>query len=235
MLPLVSERLVISLRSWITYCLSSNPAIGGAPIGSNSLLRIYFAVAVIRISYTLSQRNHPRTIPYPLATPEEADILARVQARRGENGLLPLDLALLHSFPVADGWNAFLGAIRTRTTLPADIREIAICRVAVINSAWFEWDHHAPLLREAGMNEEGMRVVGDAQASGSEGVLNRKQNAVLQYADAMTKSVKVPDEIFQELKDNFSEKEVVEITATVAAYNCVSRFLVALDVGERNR
>ncbi|KAJ9231911.1 hypothetical protein DTO207G8_4032 [Paecilomyces variotii] len=70
------------------------------------------------------------------------------------------------------------------------------------------------------MDEEGMRIVGDAHASGSEGVLNRKQNAVLQYADAMTKSVKVPDEIFQELKDNFSEKEVVEITATVAAYNC---------------
>ena len=32
----------------------------------------------------------------------------------------------------------------------------------------------------------------------------------------------------------FGERGVVEITATVAAYNCVSRFLVALDVGERN-
>ncbi|KAL1874609.1 hypothetical protein Plec18167_005841 [Paecilomyces lecythidis] len=173
--------------------------------------------------------------PPPTSTPEEGDILARVQARRGENGLLPLDLALLHSFPVADGWNAFLGAIRTRTTLAADIREIAICRVAVINGAWFEWDHHAPLLREAGLSEEGMRIIGDSQASGGEGVFTRKQNAVLQYADAMTKAVKVPDEVFQELKENFSEKEIVEITATVAAYNCVSRFLVALDVGERNR
>lgn len=173
--------------------------------------------------------------PPPTNIPEEADILARVQARRGENGLLPLDLALLHSFPVADGWNAFLGAIRTRTTLPADIREIAICRVAVINGAWFEWDHHAPLLRETGLSEEGMRIIGDSQAPGGEGVFNRKQNAVLQYAEAMTKAVKVPDEVFQELKENFSEKEIVEITATVAAYNCVSRFLVALDVGERNR
>jgi hypothetical protein len=30
------------------------------------------------------------------------------------------------------------------------------------------------------------------------------------------------------------DREVVELTATVAAYNCVSRFLVALDVGECN-
>jgi len=29
------------------------------------------------------------------------------------------------------------------------------------------------------------------------------------------------------------EREMVEVTATVAAYNCVSRFLVALEVGER--
>jgi alkylhydroperoxidase family enzyme len=50
----------------------------------------------------------------------------------------------------------------------------------------------------------------------------------------MTLDVRVPDEVFTRLKKQFSEKEVVEITATIAAYNCVSRFLVALDVGERN-
>ena len=50
----------------------------------------------------------------------------------------------------------------------------------------------------------------------------------------MTKDVRVPDEVFDVLKAEFSDKEVVEITATVAAYNCVSRFLVALDVGEMN-
>ena len=50
----------------------------------------------------------------------------------------------------------------------------------------------------------------------------------------MTLDVRVPDEVFATLKEQFSEREVVEITATIAAYNCVSRFLVALDVGERN-
>ena len=58
--------------------------------------------------------------------------------------------------------------------------------------------------------------------------------AVLSYTDAMTLNVTVPDEVFANLKKHFTEKEIVEITATIAAYNCVSRFLVALDVGERN-
>jgi len=41
--------------------------------------------------------------------------------------------------------------------------------------------------------------------------------------------------LFDEVKgQGFSEQEIVELTATVASYNMVSRFLVALDVGEQN-
>jgi len=50
----------------------------------------------------------------------------------------------------------------------------------------------------------------------------------------MTLDVHVPEDVFAALRRWFGEREVVEITATVGAYNCVSRFLVALDVGEMN-
>lgn len=65
-------------------------------------------------------------------------------------------------------------------------------------------------------------------------VLGTSLSILLAYTDAMTLDVQVPDAVFAELKKSFSEREVVEITATISAYNCVSRFLVALDVGERN-
>ena len=65
-----------------------------------------------------------------------------------------------------------------------------------------------------------------------EGRLSERQRAVLAYADAMTIGIKVSDEIFAWIRRLFDDRETVEITATVAAYNCVSRFLVALDVGE---
>jgi alkylhydroperoxidase family enzyme len=44
----------------------------------------------------------------------------------------------------------------------------------------------------------------------------------------MTRDVEVPDELFEELRWHFDERGVVELTATIAAYNLVSRFLVAL-------
>jgi alkylhydroperoxidase family enzyme len=65
-------------------------------------------------------------------------------------------------------------------------------------------------------------------------VISPAHSAVLAYTDAMTVSVIVPDAVYTQLKEHFNEREVVEITATIAAYNCVSRFLVALDVGETN-
>ncbi|KAK4463456.1 AhpD-like protein [Cladorrhinum samala] len=182
--------------------------------------------------------------PPPTTSDQDAAIVSRIQARRHPRPLQPLDLALLHSPPVADGWNSFLGAVRTRTEIPADLREVAISRVAVVNGAWYEWAHHAPLAVEAGVPERGMEAIkaegellllcGEASPPSPPEGLTEEQWIVACVADEMTRRVRVRDETFQRLKEKFSEREVVEIVATVACYNCVSRFLVALDVGERN-
>jgi alkylhydroperoxidase family enzyme len=170
-------------------------------------------------------------VPNPPApsSPEEAAIVERITARRAPRPLQPLDLALLHAPPVADGWNSFLGAVRTRTTLPADLREIAISRVAVVNRAWYEWAHHAPLAEEGGVSKEGMEVVkregellllsGETPAG-----LTDKQWAVVCYADEMTRNVQVRDETFARLREAFGEREIVEITATVGFLFCLILF-----------
>ena len=158
------------------------------------------------------------TDPKAFQTPEEQAIVERVQARRAPRPLQALDLTLLHSPPVADGWNSFLGAIRTKTSLSDDVREIAICRVAVCNKAWYEWAHHAPLARGGGVSDEGMKVLGEEELSQRKGAsgLTEKQWAVVSYTDAMTRDVTVEQEVFDRLKSYFSEQEVVEITATVS-------------------
>ncbi|KAK1250552.1 hypothetical protein MKX08_010555 [Trichoderma sp. CBMAI-0020] len=173
--------------------------------------------------------------PPPVQTTEDAAIVQRIRERRAPRPLQALDLTLLHSPPVADGWNSFLGAVRTKTSLADDVRELAISRVAVCNKAWYEWGHHAPLAIQGGVSVDAMEAVkSDVLGERPAGLLSEKQWAVLVYTDEMTRSVQVKDETFAALKRHFSDQEVVEITATVAAYNCVSRFLVALNVGEKN-
>jgi alkylhydroperoxidase family enzyme len=133
--------------------------------------------------------------------------------------------------------NSFLGSIRSHTTLSASLRETAICRVAVLNKAWYEWDQHAPLLRAAsGVSADDVDAVLSTPARAADAkVVDERHSAVVAYTDAMTLDVAVPEDVFVRLRQCFEEREIVEITATVAAYNCVSRFLVALDVGEKNR
>ena len=163
------------------------------------------------------------------------DVTTRIQQRRGGR-LTALDGVLLHSPEFADGWNSMLGAVRGASTLPADVRELAILRVASRNGAVYEWAAHEPLARQAGLGDAQIAAirVGGAGAGGTSGsgaaVLSPAQWAALAYADAMTLHVTVPDELFTAVRAHFGERQVLELTVTVAAYNMVSRVLVALDV-----
>ena len=165
-----------------------------------------------------------------MTSQEDQEILEAVLKRRGGK-LFELDKALLHAPPIAGGWNSFLGAVRSKNSIPDSVREVVMCRVAALNQAWYEWGAHAPILEATGaLTKEAIDNLKDKTRAGIG--LDEKHLAVLEVTDAMTRDVIVPEGKFQKLKSYFSDREVVEIVATVAAYNCVSRFLVALDVGE---
>ncbi|MET7992083.1 carboxymuconolactone decarboxylase family protein [Amycolatopsis sp. NPDC005232] len=159
---------------------------------------------------------------------ESGEVADRIRARRGGR-LTPLDRMLLHSPPFADGWNSLLGAIRKQGVLPATVRELAILRVAELNGAEYEWTAHALVAAEAGLPAEEIEAL---REGADPSLLDERQLAVVAYTDAMTKQVAVPDEVFLALQKHFAEQEIVELTVTVGAYNLVSRFLVALEVGQ---
>ena len=154
-----------------------------------------------------------------------ADLL---RARRGGQ-LSALDRLLLHSPPVAEGWNALLGALRGATTLPADLRELVVLRVAVLDDAPFEWVSHEPIARRAGLAELQLQVLRRPDAA-AEPVWTPVQAAVLAFTDASTRDVAVADGVFAGLRAHLDDRQVVELAALVAGYAMVSRFLVALEV-----
>jgi alkylhydroperoxidase family enzyme len=138
---------------------------------------------------------------------------------------------------IADGWNAFMIAIRTRSSLPADIRELAFCRVAALTKAWYEWEIHAPIATDAGLSDKAMAVIKDGKMANwllAQNTLTDKQLSVLRYADAMTLLTRVPEDVWRGARVHFDDKEMVELTASIAGFNTVARFVTALDVGEMN-
>jgi alkylhydroperoxidase family enzyme len=159
------------------------------------------------------------------------EVVDQTIKRRGALGLLQLDYALFHSFPLAEGWNAFFSALKRETVVPVDLCEIAICRVALHLGADYQWRGHITSLRECeGMDEPKLSVV-ETRFPVEPGALSELQWTVLQFADRMTVVGRVAEHLFQELfRLGLSEREAVELTAITAAYNCVGRFLLTLGI-----
>lgn len=161
--------------------------------------------------------------------PRSRELVAAIEARRGGT-LLNLDRMLLWSEPLAHGWNGYLRAIRTELALSPFLRELAICVVARLTGADYEYHHHAPELARAGATDAQLAVLDDPDAAADSLLYEPLQRAVIRFAIASTRDVRIPDPVFDELKRHLSPTEVVELVAATATYNMVARFLVALEI-----
>lgn len=161
---------------------------------------------------------------------EIAELVAAIRTRRGGT-LLNLDRMLLHSPPLAAGWNAHLKAVRTQLALDARLRELAICVVAVLNGADYEFHHHAPELLRAGGTAAQVDALRDPEkAMRDTALFEPEARATIALTIEMTRSVAVNDETFATAHAALGDRATVELVAVVATYNMVSRFLVALGV-----
>ncbi|OZI44866.1 carboxymuconolactone decarboxylase [Bordetella genomosp. 5] len=178
----------------------------------------------------MSDSSQSRLAPVaPGSRPELAPLEARIQAARGR--ISPLYQVLLNSAPICEGWEAMLSAVRNRNSLPARLRELVILRVAVLNGAPYEFDAHVPHAETAGVAPATIAALRDHPAPGAVPGLAPGEAEALAYTDAMTRAIEVPDAVFDPLRAHFSDQGLLDLTATVAAYNMVSRLLVALRVG----
>lgn len=165
--------------------------------------------------------------------PQVADLVTAIKTRR-KGKLLNLDRMLLHSPPFAQGWNALLGSVRRSLELPPRLRELTICAVARLNKADYEWVHHAPEFLEAGGQSQQLDALNDVDAATRNTKLfDETERAALQLAVEMTRYVEVGNATLERARKILGDRQLVELVGTIAAYNMVSRFLVALGVDEK--
>ena len=171
-------------------------------------------------------------IPFlPLDLKEPKALVDAVRARRGGQ-LLELDRLLLYSPALTEGWNFHLNQVRTKLSLDPKLRELAMCGVAVINKAEYEFKAHLPLFVSAGGTEEQGKALRNQEAAMKDARLfNALERATIALTYEMTKNVKVSDATFAAARDALgSDKLIVELAGVIAAYNMVSRFLVAFEL-----
>ena len=157
---------------------------------------------------------------------------AILERRGGE--LLNLDRALLWSEPLARGWNTYLKNVRTGLR-----RQPQAARAGHLHggAAHRRRTTSTTTMRPTSWRRAAARPTLDAlqafaarRAAAVPAGLAEDEALVARYAAQMTRDVKVDDALFAQMQERFDTTELVEITAAIATYNMVARFLVALGV-----
>jgi len=82
--------------------------------------------------------------------------------------------------------------------------------------------------RDAGITDAQLEDLAKFESSAN---FDRREKAVLRYAEAMTHTpAEVPDAVFEGIRELFSTEQIVELTSAVALENFRARFNCALKI-----
>ena len=105
---------------------------------------------------------------------------------------------------------------------------MVILRVAILNRAPYEFDAHVPHAQKAGVADDKIAALREAKIGA---MFTEQERTVLRITEVMTRDIDVPDALFAAVKKHFDEQAMIDLLVTIAAYNMVSRFLVATQIG----
>lgn len=119
-----------------------------------------------------------------------------------------------------------LNAYAKRSGLPAGLLELVKMRVSQINGCAYCLDMHSKIARARGETEQ--RLYGlDAWREAP--YYTEQERAALEWAEAVTNIAwnRVPDGTYDEARQQFSEKELVDLTLAVIVINGWNRLAIS--------
>ncbi|TQF74197.1 carboxymuconolactone decarboxylase family protein [Rhodococcus spelaei] len=121
-----------------------------------------------------------------------------------------------------------MAAAKASTVLPANVRDIAVYRVAsTVGCSWCV-DFGSMLMRLEGLDVDRLQQIGDYESSP---LYSDDERAAIAYADAMTATpTEVTDEQVADLQRRFGDAGVVELTYQISLENQRSRMNSALGI-----
>src|SRR6476646_5581900 len=116
-----------------------------------------------------------------------------------------------------------------KSGLDAKLRELIKIRVSQINGCAYCLAMHTRDARKLGETDERMHLL-DAWREAP--LYSARERAALAWVEAITLITQghVPDEAFEAVRKQFSEKEIVDLTAAAAAINTWNRIAIAFRV-----
>ena len=154
-----------------------------------------------------------------------ADMFARIRAKRGR--LLNIHQVVGHAPKMLRAQAAYATALREESSLPRDLQELLILRIAQVNASAYEQSVHRPIAIACGVPPAKLAALAAWQTSS---LFDARERAALGFIDQAAQSGDVDDDVFAAAKNIFSPQEIIELAALIAWYVGNSRFVRALRI-----
>src|SRR4030095_3300094 len=118
------------------------------------------------------------------------------------------------------------GSYLADCSVEQSLLDLVYFRVSQINGCAFCLDMHSKDLRAMGESEQRLYML-DAWREAP--LYSERERAALAWAEAVTNITDghVPDEIYSEAREQFSEQELIDMTMGVITINCYNRINIA--------
>lgn len=159
--------------------------------------------------------------------PEQAEIYERFA---GSYGPFRNQVAVFAHVPAAmRHLMSMLMELREAATLPKRYLEIAIVVVSRLNECHYCVAHHKPFLAVEGISSDGI----DRLLDSDNPELDEVDRLVVAYAQAAWETPnRIRDDLFERLRQHFSEAQIVELTLRITLCGFFNRFNDALQIEE---
>ncbi len=115
------------------------------------------------------------------------------------------------------------GTILSKQQLSAQLRELAILRVAKLSGARYEWVQHVPIGKATGITAAQITAI-EADSVTAD-CFDAREQLVLRFTDEVVQKVRASDATFAAMTKQFPPREIVELTLAIGYYMMIARLL----------
>jgi AhpD family alkylhydroperoxidase len=150
-----------------------------------------------------------------------------VSGRLGASHRLNVFTTIARSRKPFRGWVRFAREVTTRSSIPKADAELVILRIAHNCNCEYERLMHEPIAAKAGLSKAEIVAVAEGPAAGA---FSSHQQALLRAVDELNGKRCLADGTWSELRQGFSDEQMIELCMLVGNYEMVAMILNTLRV-----
>ena len=144
----------------------------------------------------------------PPEDPILLEMFSRIRASRGH--VLNIHYVTAHAPKLLRATAAYTRALREESSLPRDLQELLILRIAQVNDSVYEQSVHRPIAVTHGVSPAKIDALPSWRDSS---LFDAKERAALAFIEQAARRGDVDDEVFGAARQSFSPQQLVELAA----------------------